>query len=83
MIRNPGRIAGKDDDRSLFRLKNTVLVIIGGLAIIVAGGCGFGGGPRPRVGYSPTTGGVPFPDPERLGTHSYGPGLGEASGIGG
>lgn len=81
MIRNSGRIAGKDDNRFLSRLKNTVLVIVGGLAIITAGGCGFGGGPRPRCGYSPTTGGVPFPDPARLGTHSYGPGVGEASGI--
>ena len=57
------------------------VVIVGGLVIAAGAGCGVGGGPRPRVGYSPTTGGVPFPDPERLGTHSYGPGLGEASGI--
>jgi hypothetical protein len=56
-------------------------VIVGGLAMITAGGCGFGGGPRPRIGYSPTTGGVPFPDPKRLGSHSYGLGVGEASGI--
>ncbi len=81
MIRNSGRITGQADRNSLSTFKNAVLVIVGGLAIIATGGCGFGGGPRPRIGYSPTTGGVPFPDPERLGTHSYGPGFGEASGI--
>ena len=57
------------------------VVIVGSSVMIAAGGCGLGGGPRPRNGYSPTTGGVPFPDPERLGNHSYGPGFGEASGI--
>ena len=76
---NSGKIAGQYDNRFLLGPTNTVLVIVCGLVIIAAGGCG--GGPRPRNGYSPTTGGVPFPDPERLGNHSYGPGIGEASGI--
>ena len=53
------------------------VVIAGGLVIAAGAGCG----PRPRVGYSPTPGGAPFCDPERLGNHSYGLGLGEASGI--
>ncbi len=81
MIRNSGSIAGQDDRSSFSSFKNAVLGIVWGLAIMAAGGCGIGGGPRARSGYGPTTGGVPFPDPERLGTHSYGPGLGEASGI--
>ncbi len=80
MIRSSGRITGKAERNSFSTFKNTVLVIVCGLVMIAVGGCGIGG-PRPRWGYSPTTGGVPFPDPSRLGSHSYGPGVGEASGI--
>jgi len=75
------RISGKRNRRYL-RVGSTVAAgIVAGLMMAFIAGCGIGGGPRPRNGYSPTTGGVPFPDPERLGTHSYGLGLGEASGI--
>ncbi len=49
--------------------------------LTLSSGCGLGGGPRPRNGYSPTTGLVPFLGLDDLGTHSYGFGLGEGSGI--
>ncbi len=62
-------------------MKNGGLVFVFSVMLFSIGGCGVGGGPRPRIGYSPTTGGVPFADPARLGSHSYGPGVGEASGI--
>ena len=50
--------------------------------IITSLGCSLDGGPRARVGYLPTaTFGVRFPDPNRLGTHSYGFGFSEVGGI--
>ncbi len=62
-------------------MKKGGLVFVLSVMLFSIGGCGIGGGPRPRIGYSPTTGGVTFPDPARHGSHSYGPGVGEASGI--
>lgn len=45
-------------------------------------GCGLTGSPRPRAGYLPTaTVGIHFPNPDNLGSHSYGFGFGEAGGI--
>jgi hypothetical protein len=52
------------------------------LGLMMVSGCSFGG-PRVRIGYlSTATFGIPFPDPNQLGTHSYGPiAFGEVSGI--
>jgi len=55
-----------------------------GMAIaLVATGCSFSGGPRARIGYLPTaTFGILFPDPDKLGKHSYGTDFfGEVGGI--
>jgi hypothetical protein len=53
------------------------------IGLTAAAGCSFTGGPRARLGYLPTaTFGVLFPDPDRLGRHSYGTDLfGEVGGI--
>ena len=54
--------------------------ILAGLMAVT--GCSFSGGPRARIGYLPTaTGGILFPDPDKLGTHVYGLGFGEVGGI--
>jgi hypothetical protein len=43
------------------------------MVLIPVAGCGFAGGPRARSGHLPTyTSGIHFPDPNRLGQHSYG-----------
>ncbi len=72
------------------REKNTEASPIGkamyvGMAIglMVVTGCSFTGGPRARLGYLPTaTFGILFPDPDKLGKHSYGTDLfGEVGGI--
>jgi len=41
-------------------------------------GCSFTGGPRGRWGFTPQVG---YGDPNQLGRHSYGPGVGEGFGI--
>lgn len=62
-------------------LARAAVGIVAVLALTLSSGCGFGGGPRPRNGYSPTTGLVPFLGLDDLGTHGYGLGFGEGSGI--
>lgn len=79
-MRKPANMKGRENRISFSITKNTVLRIVVGLAISAASGCG-SGMPRPRNGYSPTTGGVPFLDTEHLGCHSYGACTGEGSGI--
>jgi hypothetical protein len=47
------------------------ILVLGVILLFAAGGCGFGG-PKVRLGSLPTsTFGVPFADPNNLGTHSY------------
>jgi hypothetical protein len=50
---------------------------------LTAAGCSLTGGPRARLGYLPTaTFGILFPNPDKLGKHSYGTDLfGEVGGI--
>lgn len=67
----------------IFKTKHTTISYVG-LAIILASisGCSFTGGPRGRAGHLPTaTHGIEFPDPEKLGQHSYGVTLFEVGGI--
>jgi hypothetical protein len=55
-----------------------------GLIITLASmaGCSFTGGPRGRAGHLPTdTHGIAFPNPDKLGKHSYGVTLFEVGGI--
>lgn len=46
--------------------------------LILSAGCGLGGGPRPRWGFTPKQ---YYGDPNNLGTHSYGYGAQEGYGI--
>ncbi|MDD5458854.1 MAG: DUF4056 domain-containing protein [Phycisphaerae bacterium] len=56
-------------DKSAFK---SVLISISCL-LFLSGCFSFSGGPRARIGYLPTaTGGILFPDPNKLGSHSYG-----------
>lgn len=51
-------------------------------AVLAISGCSLDGSPRPRLGYLPiATMGVPFPDPNNLGKHSYGLSFSENGGI--
>ncbi|HOK66619.1 MAG TPA: DUF4056 domain-containing protein [Anaerohalosphaeraceae bacterium] len=55
-----------------------VLSAAGIIAVLVLGGCGLDGGPRPRWGFTPKQ---YYGDPNNLGTHSYGYGGREGYGI--
>lgn len=48
------------------------------IVLLLAGGCGLGGGPRARWGFTPKE---KHGDPANLGTHSYGFGGSETSGV--
>ena len=61
-----------------------ILMSYFGLIIILASmcGCSLTGGPRGRAGHLPTdTHGIDFPNPDKLGKHSYGITLYEVGGI--
>lgn len=66
------------------RLSIIELTVYAGIVIglMAVSGCSLGG-PRARIGHlSTATFGIAFPDPNHLGTHSYGPiSFGEVSGI--
>jgi hypothetical protein len=61
------------------KIVHFVIVVV----VPVLAGCSFTGAPRARIGYLPTaTFGIPFADPNHLGTHAYGWGfLFEVSGL--
>ena len=50
------------------RTTTVMFVLLGMLLAVALTGCGFGGGPRGRWGWTPE---VQPGDPDRLGTHSY------------
>lgn len=64
----------------------TAITVISYIALIIvlasASGCSLTGGPRVRAGHLPTdTHGIEFPNPDKLGKHSYGLALYEVGGI--
>ncbi len=64
---------------TIYKAANCCMLIA--LAVILAG-CSVTGGPRARLGYLPTdTFGIRFPDPNKLGHHSYGLGIPDRGGI--
>jgi len=66
--------------------KRLAVIIMSYICLIISlgsiAGCSFNGGPRGRAGHLPTdTHGIDFPNPDKLGKHSYGVTLYEVGGI--